>query len=328
MTVPKAKRKLTNIDFSTEGSHIALVSKEQGGAANGHSYALVMKATGFSQEFVKKMQQVRVTMELPEFLTKFFYVYGSDAEVLARMMGYVDPDAADPTDATEDDPYETAYEQMIQDRLAQFDVLKSLHESKDLAKDLLALGEDGYLAVLKTQAKLEKVLNKIEKNFAKSQKASSEEGSTEAITIVKQSDDKSKVEPSKTVTKGRTNMEELEQVQKALADNQVALTKALEELAVFKAEKLEMIKKARLDKIKAAVKDETKVESLFKAFGLVESEEDFDAAVKVVADMQALVEKSALFTEQGSQVSTDETPVVESAVAKVIKAKLAKDAGK
>ena len=40
----KAKRKLTDINFEKEGSHLALVHKVQGGGANGRT-TLVMKAT-------------------------------------------------------------------------------------------------------------------------------------------------------------------------------------------------------------------------------------------------------------------------------------------
>ena len=152
-TTRKAKRNLSNIDFSGENSHIALVSKEQGGPANGADVALVLKSGKFSQEFIEKVQQVQVTMELPEFLTKFFYVYGTDAEVLARLMGY-DPKAGETEDESSanemDDPedvYEAYYEQLIQDRLSSFTLLKSLNESDNLVKALSELTEDQYLSL-------------------------------------------------------------------------------------------------------------------------------------------------------------------------------------
>jgi esterase/lipase len=316
----KAKRKLSDISFQHEGAHVALVSKQQGGPANGHDYALVMKATGFSQEFVTKMQQVRVTMELPEFLRKFFNVYYEDAEVLARMMGYVEVE-----DEVEDtDSYEDWYENRIQERLDQFEVLKSLNESKDIAADILALGEDKYLKVLKSQSKLEKVLAKIEKNSAKAAKAKAEEGSTEAVAQAKQSDEtQTKVEPSENVNKGKNYMDELEEVKKASEATKAELAKALEQLNVFKAEKQEMIRKARFDKLLAAVKDEAKAESLFKALSLLESDAEFDASVEVLAGMQAIVEKSEMFKETGATVDVEDTPVAESQVSKVLKAKYA-----
>ena len=91
----KAQSQLTNIDFTHDGAHIALVSKEQGHGANGHHYALVMKSSGFSQESIQKMQQIQVTLDLPDFLRKFFSLYYDDAEVLARLMGYVKPEDED-----------------------------------------------------------------------------------------------------------------------------------------------------------------------------------------------------------------------------------------
>ena len=316
----KAKRKLSDISFQHEGAHVALVGEAQGGPANGHDYALIMKATGFSQEFVNKMQAVRVTMQLPEFLRKFFNVYYEDAEVLARMMGYVEVE-----DETEEvDDYEDWYEKRIQERLDQFEVLKSLNESKDIAADILALGEDKYLKVLKSQSKLEKVLAKIEKNSAKAAKAKAEEGSTEAVAQAKQSDEtQTKVEPSENVNKGKNYMDELEEVKKASEATKAELAKALEQLNVFKAEKQEMIRKARFDKLLAAVKDEAKAESLFKALSLLESDAEFDASVEVLAGMQAIVEKSEMFKETGATVDVEDTPVAESQVSKVLKAKYA-----
>ena len=37
------------------------------------------------------MQEIQVTMELPYFLEKFFYVWGKDAKFLAGLMGWVEP---------------------------------------------------------------------------------------------------------------------------------------------------------------------------------------------------------------------------------------------
>lgn len=321
-----AKRKLSNIKFEKEGAHVALVSKQQGGPANGKDFALVMKATNFSEEFVTKMQQVRVTMELPEFLTKFFYVYGSDAEVLARMMGYVEAeDELDDLDA-EEESYDDWYENYIQSRLDQFEVLKSLHESKDIASDILKLGEEKYLKVLKSQAKLEKILAKIEKNSTKAKEAKVEEGSTEAVAKAKQSDENdTKVEPSNNTNKGKTYMDELQEVQKALADQALLLKAAQDQVAALQAEKSEAIRKARFAKVESLVGKET-AEVLFKALSLVEDEAEFEAVLKGLSTMQAAVDKSALFEEQGKQVSTEGTDVKESAVAKAVKQNLAKAA--
>ena len=114
----------------------------------------------------------------------------------------------------------------------------------------------------------------------------------------------------------------LELLQKSFDEQKVALEKALETLAQYEAEKKAAIEKARKDQVVAAVKDADKAEVLFKAVKDA-SDEDFQAVVKALTEMQESVEKSALFQEQGA--STQEEPVVqESAVAKLLKAKQAK----
>lgn len=314
-----AKRKLKDISFEKEGAHIALVSKEQGGPANGADYALIMKATKqFSEEFVQKMQQVQVTMELPEFLEKFFHLYGSDAQVLARMMGYVKPEEESDD---EEESYEDWYEKRIEERLASFTILKSMKDSS-LGDVITKLDEDQYLQLLKDQQSLEKAFSDIEKNLADKAK----EGSTEAVVKAKESDE-TKVEPSETLIKGKDKMEEMELLQKSLADTTVELNKAKEEiakaneaLAAFRAEKQAALLKARKEKLSAAVKDEAKTEILFKALSGLEDEAEFEAVVKTLGELTAVVEGSDLFVEKGAQVEGDVKPE-ESPVAKIIKAK-------
>lgn len=325
MTTPrKAKRVLKDISFEHDTAHIALVSKEQGGPANGADYTLIMKATnGFSEEFIAKAQKVQVTMELPEFLERFFNLYGTDAQVLARMMGYVQPEEDD------DEWTEDWYEKRIQERLDSFTILKSMHDSKNITDVMTSLDETQYLKMLTDQESLEKAFKDIEKNSA----VKAEEGSTKAVAKAKKLDDKTaKVDPSETVNKGTKYMDELLEVQKALADQtsaldaaKVELQKALEAVEVFKAEKREAILKGRKAEVLAAVKDEAKTEILFKGLSLIEDEAEFKAVVKTLADMTAAVETGELFKEKGVQVEDVAPAVQESAVAKVIKATLAKN---
>lgn len=332
-TQRKAKRKLSNIDFSVEGAHMALVSKDQGGPASGADYALVMKSANFSDEFVQKMQQVKVTMELPDFLRKFFNVYYEDAEVLARMMGYVKPEV-------EETEYEDYWEDYVQSKLDSFEILKSLADTQSIPDVLSKLTEDQYLSMLTDQAKLEKAFKKIEKekNSAVASVAAADEGSTEAVAKAEQSDEKTeaKVEPSETVNKGKSMTKEvkaevsvemveksaLESIQKQMEDQKVELQKALDLVKAFEAEKKEAVRKARFEQVKGAVKDEAKAEVLFKAVGLVEDESEFQAVVKALSELQALADKSDLFVEKGVQIETEEAPK-ESAVARVLKSRLA-----
>jgi len=199
----KAKRRLTNISFEHEGAHLALTSKTiNQGSANGHNKGLIMKGTAqFSDEFIEKMQAVRVTMELPDFLEKFFHLYEEDAEVLAAMMGYT-PDAETPegenaedtsgmyeddcfydwwkerlpegTDPYMVEPTEQDYKDYIAARLQGIEVLMSLRDAETLPEGLSALDESAYLGMLKDQERLEKAFQNeefVQKGMMKSAKA-------------------------------------------------------------------------------------------------------------------------------------------------------------
>lgn len=171
-TKRKAKRKLSDFDFTGQDAHIALVSQSQGGPANERT-TLVMKATKFTEEEIQKMQQIRVTMELPDFLQKFFHMYYEDSQVLARMMGYV------PEEKEEVESY--SYEDYIEDRLESFEIIKSMHESKDLPSVISQLNGEDYLKFLKDQETLEKAFEKESAVVAEITKA---ESSTEVKSEV------------------------------------------------------------------------------------------------------------------------------------------------
>jgi hypothetical protein len=158
-TQRKAKRKLSDISFEKEGALVALTSKSQGGPANTHDYALVLKSNKFSEEFVEKMQQVRVTMELPDFLRKFFSLYGDDVEILARMMGYEKPESGEYPEPME------SYEDYIQSKMEAFEILKSANSADTLSEVLSELDETEYLAMLNDQALIEKAFEDIEKAY-------------------------------------------------------------------------------------------------------------------------------------------------------------------
>ena len=175
----KAKRKLKDFDFSKEGAAIALVHKNQGGAANGYK-TLIMKATDkYSPEFIEKASQIRVTLSLPDFLEKFFHVWGEDAEVLAAMFGYVESE----DDSNEYDqesfwcwyreksaeegnldhwgdpitrPTPEDKQQWLKEQLQGIEILKSAQAAKGSAEFITGLTEEQYLTLLKDQAFIEK----------------------------------------------------------------------------------------------------------------------------------------------------------------------------
>lgn len=354
----KPKRKLSNIDFSKEGAHIAICHKDQG-VANGADYALVMKAQNFSDEFIEKIQQVKVTLELPEFLRRFFYLYGDDAEVLAHMMGYVEPEE---TQADLKMEAEEDFQDWVKSRMESFEIIKSLAETDNLSSVLSKLTEDEYLALVNDQSMLEKALDKADKQKAELEaKAKAEKlkpkvkavksvKESPAVTTVTQADvnastvqhevkegkgnspvvklkSKEKLMPDVKVVEQVVETEMIEKsqfdaIQKQAADAQELLKSAMQELEMFKAEKQAMVVKARKQSVLDVVKDQGKADSLYGAIaGLADAE--FDSVVSIVKSLSEQVEKSALFQEQGATVESTEQ-IQESAVARILKAQFTK----
>lgn len=303
-TKRKATRVLKDLDFSKEGCAVALVGPSVGGAANTYT-TLIAKSLNFSEDFIKKMQAVQVTLELPDFLERFFGLYGSDAEVLARLMGYVE----DPKEDVQEDNY---WENYIQERLSAFKVLETLNESESVQKSLADLTEEEYLSVLNDQKYLEGIIEKakIQKN------ATGVSGATKSP--------KGRVSKKKEIPMTQevemVEKSQLAAVEKALAEQQTLLQKALETVAKFEAEKKEAITKARFDSVKQAVASEEIATILFKAVGLVEDEAVFVEVVKALGDMKALVEKSAMFQEVGASAEESAPAIEESGVTKLLKA--------
>lgn len=318
----KAKRKLKDLDFSQEGAHVALTHKSQGYSANGKPLALVLKAK--SKEFVEKVQQVQVTLELPEFLRRFYGMYHEDSEVLARLLGYV------PEEKEEDDVAEYDYESYIEERLQGYSVIKSLKNSDNLLTAIANLDEDALMLVLKAQEKLEplmesKAVAKATTEDNTSQIGTEVEKEDEVITsVVKQANEENSMTTEvktveQEVTVEMVEKSQFELVQKALDEQKVALQKAMETIAQFEAEKKEAIVKAKTAKLAGAV-DEKHLEIVTKAALALETDEDFEAFVAAVSEMKQAVEKSALFEEQGASGESEETKK-ESGVASILKAK-------
>lgn len=295
----KAKRKLSDIDFSKEDAHVALVHKDQGGPANGHDYSLILKSTNnFSPEFIKKAQEVQITMELPDFLEKFFYVWGEDAKFLAGLMGWVEPPEDEIQEAKDE------YMNWVEDRFTSFSIIKSLHEAKNLPEALSKLTEQDYLDVLTDQVEIEKALSKFD-----------EESKTSATNV-----EKTKVEApaSKQVKKNKEKVmtqavdmvekSELVAVEKALSDQKVALEKALAQVKEYEEEKKQAIVKSKTDAVKAVVKDEKQAAVIVKAALALEDQADFEALVEVFKSLNELVEKSDAFKEIGVSAEAGETP--------------------
>lgn len=303
----KAKRKLKGFDFAKEGAAVALVGPSVGGPANGIP-TLIAKANNFSPEFIKKMQQVQVTMELPDFLEKFFYVWGKDAEFLASLMGWVEPPEDEAAEARDD------YNSWVEDRFTSFSIIKSLHEAENLPEALAQLTEQDYLDVLSDQVQIEKAIKAFDEKSDTSTNVENTKVEASASRVNKKKE-------KQMATPEMVEKAKFVEVQKQLEDQKVELAKALEQLNKIEQEKKEAIVKSKTDAVKAVVKDEKQAAVVVKAALALDNQEDFDALIAVFKSMNDLLEKSGLFQEQGVSAEATEDKPGETKLMKALKAR-------
>ena len=298
----KAKRKLTNFDFSEEGSHLALVHKDQGGAANGYK-TLITKATSkYSPEFIKKAQRIKVEMELPEFLQRFYGMWWEDeAKELAKLFGWVD--YSEMIDNLEDtlegetkvEVVETTPADYVREKLQNVDRVAELSDTQDLAAALSALTEVQYLMLLEDQETVEKALRGGKKPNTVSKKQTPASVNKKATTAVRNKENDMSGDNPEMIAKAQ-----YDEIQKALDEQKEQLEKAKLALADFEKKEKEAVAKARKADILAAVEVEDAAEKLFKAVGEL-APEAFADVIEVVKSLSTKVEKSLFFTEQGTK---------------------------
>ena len=315
----KAKRKLTDINFEKEGSHLALVHKVQGGGANGRT-TLVMKATDkYSPEFIEKASQVKVTLSLPDFLEKFFHVWGEDAELLATLFGYepsedeseeystqtfwswyrekaMEHGAVDSWGDPITRPNSQDCKEWIEDQLQGIEILKSATLAKGSADFINSLTEEQYLGLLKDQQFIEKSfkLQEVKKDLDGESGGKPTKGVNPKQTKASKADTQENKMTQETIEKAQYDAKEVE-LQKALADIQ----KAKEEIELFKAKEKEAVEKSREAEVVAAVVDVDASTKLFKAVKDLDAEA-FKDVVDVVKALTAKVDESEMFKEKGS----------------------------
>ena len=313
----KPKRKLKNIDFSDDMSHIALVSKHQGGPASGANYSLVLKnVDNPSPEFIQKMQAIQVTMTIPEFLSRFFMLWEEDVEFLSQLLGYVEPE--DETMEAKED-----YDKWIEERFQSFSIIKSLHEAKSLPDALSKLTEQDYLDILSDQAEIEKVLKALDKESRDSEADNSTDVENTKVEVSTSKVTKKNKEKQMTQATEQVEKSQLVEVQKALEGKEVELQKALSKLAEIEESQKQAIVKSKTEAVKAVVKDEKQSAVVVKAALALEDQADFDALVEVFKSMNDLLEKSSLFQEQGVSAEAEEAPK-KNGVLEIIKSQQAK----
>lgn len=308
----KAKRKLTDITFEHEGAHLALVHKAQGGSANGYKTLVMKSVDNRSPEFIEKASQVKVTLSLPDFLEKFFHVWGDDAEILATLFGYT-PSEDDSGEYEQEsfwcwyrekaakegnldywgDPLTRATDedrkQWLSEQLQGIEILKSATIAKGSTDFISGLTEEQYLNLLKDQEFIEKSFTKLEVK-----KDVNNGGGEPKQTKASKADTQENEMTQETIEKAQYDAKEVE-LQKALADIQ----KAKEEIELFKAKEKEAVEKAREAEVVAAVVDVDASAKLFKAVKDLDAEA-FKDVVDVVKALTAKVDESEMFKEKGS----------------------------
>lgn len=353
----KTKRKLSDIDFSNESAHIALCHKDQG-VANLADYALVLKASTFSDEVLQKLSTIQVTLELPAFLERFFSLEEEDAAVLATLLGYVEPVE---TVQMEQEEANMKVQEWISENTEGFQILKSLNEAQNLSDVLSKLSPDEYVIMLKSQQRIEKGLKRLDqqkqeklekqeqerkkpriKKAAKQNESPKVDNSAVEVTPNSLGEDVGVVNPVVKLTKKENTMtdkvtlvevvkdiemiekSQFESIQKQFQEQQEQLQKALATVEKFQQEKQEMIAKQRKAQVLDAVKDADKAEVLFKAVGKAE-DADFEAVVKALKELASAVDNSDLFVEKGATVEVQDDNLDHvSAVKKAVMAKLNK----
>ena len=312
----KPKRKLKNIDFSEPTSHIALVSKNQGGPASGANYSLVLKnVDNPSPEFIQKMQAIQVTMTIPDFLERFFMLWEEDVEFLSQLLGYVEPPEDEQAEG------EDNYNKWVEERFQSFSIIKSLHDAKSLPEALSKLTEQDYLDILTDQEEIEKALAKFDKKSDDSTKVE-KQVEVSASKLTNKNKDKNMTQATAPEMVEKSALTVLE---KAMDEQKVQLQKALDMVKAFEEEKKQAVIKSKTDAVTALVKDAKQAEVLVKAALALDTQEDFEALVGVVKALVEQVDKSDLFKEVGASASADETKTEESSLTKLIKSKFNKE---
>lgn len=122
----KAKRLLTDFDFSKENHNISLVGPEVGGPANGRA-TLILKAKDEMVDVKKALEQVTLTLSMEEFLRKFFGMWYDDAEVLTKLLGF---ETEYENYKKQDDNEGYDHGKYIEERVSQFTIMKGMNSGE------------------------------------------------------------------------------------------------------------------------------------------------------------------------------------------------------
>lgn len=302
MTIAKAK--------AIKEKGIALCHESQGFSANLRPVSLLMKTDlqpeQITEDVIKVLQQVTVSMSFEEFLRKFFYMWSDDAELLTKLLGFeteLENEAAENPDDEWVQAWNAQHQEWLEERMESISIAKSAHSGEEI--DLVKQYE-----LLKLQQLFEKGVSELGLSFTEG-----ESEDLQATGVVKTAGtepvvDTSKVENKETSVSDTINKsQEVLDLEKKLADmtaqvakadeiikaaaqveKNAALTKAKGftfaaeadhvALADFIIEKANAPVVALLEKAQARISElETEVETVKKEFGTTEHGQDGKAVV-------------------------------------------------
>lgn len=299
MSDKKAKRLLKNITFEHDGAHVALVHELQGGPANEYT-TLITKAN----------DEVTVTLSFKDFLTKFFNLWGDEADLLSAALGFE-------IDSSVYDDWEEgmSYKEWVEAKASRISIMKSLHSGE---KSFETLEDEDFKFIFKAKNLFEKLVT------------------SEATPEDDSSEDVSKSSVTKPTKEETTTMNE-EELQVALEKaREEAAAEAKEELQKAQAE-LEELRKAS-EELKKQKEEQAKADmaELVKGYSFISEESREDVVEALLKSDEVMLEvlekaaeaiKAAAETETGVASEEEEGTDVEksrSRVREIIKARKAK----
>lgn len=234
MTISKAK--------SIKDKGIALCHESQGFSANLRPVSLLMKSDlkpeQITEDVIKALQQVTVTMSFEEFLRKFFYMWSDDAELLTKLLGFeteLENEAAENPDDEWVQAWNAQHQEWLENRMEAISIAKSANSGEEI--DLVKQYE-----LLKLQQLFEKGVSELGLTFT--------EGETKDLQVtgvVKEAGVDPVIDTSK------------ENKETSVSDNVTDVTKSQEYLDLVKQLEDAKAKAAAADEIiKAAVEVEKK----------------------------------------------------------------------
>lgn len=271
---------------------IALCHESQGFSANLRPVSLLMKSDlrpeQITEDVIKALQQVTVSMSFEEFLRRFFYMWSDDAELLTKLLGFeteMENDAAENPDDEWIQAWNESHQEWLEERMEAITIAKAANKGEEI--DLVKQYE-----LLKLQQTFEKGVSELGLTFTES-----DAKDLQVTGVVKTVGEKPAVDKSK------------ENKETSVSDTVTDVTKAPEYLDLIKKLQEAEAKAKTADEIIKAAAEVEKKAALTKAQGFTFAVE---AEHAVLADF--IIEKAnapvvALLEKAQTRISELETEV-------------------